>query len=589
MSDQLTPLQQQTITSKTADWSQTVSFAQFDPSLGTLQSVVVGLSGGITGTVSLESLEATPSSSTVALPGQLSLLDPSGLVIAGVTPDPTTSVSLAGYDGTADFAGASGTTLTDLAGTSTTSATSFSDLSAFTGTGSVALTVDSSDGLQIAGPGNLQAESQASSSAIVSVQYDYLPTSGGTGTTGGGVTTTLGSAPITGTVVFDGASTTGTQTSSFADRTTGWSDAASFAQFDASLGTLKSVNISLTADLAGSVEAENLVAASEAVGATETATVTLDLPAGAAALSAAPSVTDQGTLGAYDGTADFAGGSGRNDQGLTATASNTEQVIDPNELQAFIGNGTVQLPIAAVGAASLNGPDALVFGSLMQAGATVALSYTYVPTDGGSAVTSDPQVLACFAAGTRIATPQGDLPVDALVVGQTVACLHQGSAQVVWLGHRRVDCRRHPDPRKVWPVRVRANAFGEGQPRRDLLLSPDHAVYAEQVLIPIKYLINRTTISQESVDRIEYFHIELASHDILFAEGLPAESFLDTGNKSNFANGGAQIQLYPDFASLEWEAKGCAPLAITGPALSKVRQTLHARATGARTTRHRSG
>ena len=85
--------------------------------------------------------------------------------------------------------------------------------------------------------------------------------------------------------------------------------------------------------------------------------------------------------------------------------------------------------------------------------------------------------------------------------------------------------------------------FGTGVPRRDLLLSPDHAVWCEGVLIPIRYLLNGRTIVQERVGEVIYFHLELAQHDVILAEGLACESYLDTGNRSAFVNGGGSVQI----------------------------------------------
>jgi hypothetical protein len=55
--------------------------------------------------------------------------------------------------------------------------------------------------------------------------------------------------------------------------------------------------------------------------------------------------------------------------------------------------------------------------------------------------------------------------------------------------------------------------------------------------MPVHYLVNGATVAQQAVDHAEYFHIELVEHDILLAEGLPAESYLDTGNRDAFAAG----------------------------------------------------
>jgi hypothetical protein len=96
---------------------------------------------------------------------------------------------------------------------------------------------------------------------------------------------------------------------------------------------------------------------------------------------------------------------------------------------------------------------------------------------------------ACFAAGTRIRTLDGEIPVEALAVGTILRARFAGTAPVVWIGRRHIDFLRHAKPVDVWPVRVSAHAFGPRMPLRDLLLSPDHAVFVDDVLIPIKHLI----------------------------------------------------------------------------------------------------
>ncbi len=149
-------------------------------------------------------------------------------------------------------------------------------------------------------------------------------------------------------------------------------------------------------------------------------------------------------------------------------------------------------------------------------------------------------VPACYAAGTRILTERGEVAVENLRVGdRLVTHFRTRGAPIVWLGHRRVDCDRHPRPHDVWPVRIRAAAFGPGRPHRDLLLSPDHAVFLSGMLIPIRLLVNGQTIVSEQVGGITYWHVELSGHDVILVEGMEAESYLDTGNRSAFANGDA--------------------------------------------------
>lgn len=178
----------------------------------------------------------------------------------------------------------------------------------------------------------------------------------------------------------------------------------------------------------------------------------------------------------------------------------------------------------------------------------------------------------CFAAGTHIASVHGDILVEALRVGDTVlAVLGDDAEPIVWVGRRKVDCTRHPRPHQVWPVRIRAGAFGFGLPLADLLLSPDHAVYINNVLIPVKHLVNGSTITQIRLDQITYYHIELRRHDVVLAHGLSVESFLGVNDRADYANTNGPVKLHPDFSSRQWRAKACAPLVVAGPELEAAR------------------
>lgn len=573
---QTTPLQQQTIGDAIANWAQAVSFAQFDPSLGTLVDVRVGIAGDAVGSAWIENLGATAAGVSLYLPTTLEVMSPAGVPMVGATPMPTASVNLGAFDGTMDYAGASGTILAGLTSSATNQATftpSGADLAAFTGTGTVALSVQGAATSNELGSGNLFSQVAASAGAVVSLQYDYL--SPGTVTSGGGggssgsfafvLDMTYSYSPIIGITV-----TTAAQTASHANATTGWSDSLSFGRFDPGLGTLLSVNLTFNADITGSFAAENLGSSTTTVYGNEGAAETISLPNGGSIVVAPTIAANAGTLGAFDGTEDFAGTSGKALSNLSGTSSGTQQLVDSALLAAFTGTGTIALPITAVGTSQAIGGGNLLTELTQQAGASVAVSYTYVPAG-----------LACFAAGTRIATPDGPVPVEALRVGQHVVCRGAGTAPIVWIGWRDVDCRRHPRPETVWPIRVRAGAFGDSVPSRDLLLSPDHAIYAEGVLIPIRRLVDGDTVVRQQTDTVSYYHVELERHDILLAEDLPVESFLDTGTRSAFTNGGTVIQVAPDFAadaaSWIWEARAYAPLVVTGPELERVRASLRTR------------
>ncbi|MBN8899407.1 MAG: Hint domain-containing protein, partial [Rhodospirillales bacterium] len=205
-------------------------------------------------------------------------------------------------------------------------------------------------------------------------------------------------------------------------------------------------------------------------------------------------------------------------------------------------------------------------GVVTVAAIDAGLGGTYTLTNVASLVFQDATVetgtIPCFVTGTRIATPDGWTPVERLRIGDRVL-LHDGSVLPVrWLGRRRVDCRRHADPARVQPIRVRAGSFGPNQPRRDLFLSPDHALLVDGVLVPVRYLVDGTDIAQVPRRSVTYWHVELPRHEVLIAEGVPAESYLDTGDRDRFATPHAAPPVCPG-----WSAElRCRPLAVRRPA-----------------------
>ncbi len=188
----------------------------------------------------------------------------------------------------------------------------------------------------------------------------------------------------------------------------------------------------------------------------------------------------------------------------------------------------------------------------------------------------------CLAEGTRVLTARGEVAVEALREGDLVATLLGGGegagfAPVCWLGHRALDLRAHPDPAAVRPVRVRAGALGEGRPHRDLVVSPGHALFLDGVLVQASRLVNGHSVVQEPWERVTYWHVELPRHDVLLAEGVPAESYLDTGNRGAFANGGVPLELHPDFRARRM-AETCAPLVEGGEPLERIKARVLERA-----------
>jgi hypothetical protein len=236
---------------------------------------------------------------------------------------------------------------------------------------------------------------------------------------------------------------------------------------------------------------------------------------------------------------------------------------------AVSNNGTLELLAGTVVASTLDLP-----------GFSAADAWAMTPLHS----TEDALTVSCFGGGTNIATPDGIMPIERLRRGDSVVTVSGRSQPIKWIGQRRVNCRRHPVPGQVMPIRIAAHAFGENLPRRALQLSPDHAVFVDDVLIPIKYLVNGTTVAQIDVAAITYYHLELPRHDVILAEALPTESYLETGGRSDFDDGGNSIRLYPDFGGAPrvsaaiWEYAGYAPLIVAGDVCERVRARLAVRA-----------
>ena len=188
----------------------------------------------------------------------------------------------------------------------------------------------------------------------------------------------------------------------------------------------------------------------------------------------------------------------------------------------------------------------------------------------------------CFRQGTLIRTTRGEVPVEALAVGDRVITKSGAARPVHWIGHRHLDLTRHPAPERAKPVRILAGAFADGAPRRDLFLSPDHAVLRGGLLIPAKLLVNGASIQRDIACRaVTYYHVELETHDILIAENLAVESYLDTGNRGCFENSDTPLELHPDFASdqARREAKSRATFASGATTVEPIWRELAARAT----------
>jgi hypothetical protein len=191
----------------------------------------------------------------------------------------------------------------------------------------------------------------------------------------------------------------------------------------------------------------------------------------------------------------------------------------------------------------------------------------------------------CYVRGSNILTPNGNVPVESLCIGDLLVTRFGGIRPVKWIGRQSYDWRfiaKNPDRR---PVRIRAGALGDSTPARDLLVSGGHSVLLGDTLVLTRALVNGVSIVYEPVPEnaacappIDYFQIDFFAHDCVIAEGVFAESFADgPGLRGQFHNEAEFGALYPDHAA-PGELLLCAPRPLRGAALAAALDSVVARA-----------
>ena len=173
--------------------------------------------------------------------------------------------------------------------------------------------------------------------------------------------------------------------------------------------------------------------------------------------------------------------------------------------------------------------------------------------------------------------------VEKLNIGDMIMTASGALRPIKWIGRRSYGGRFIMGRTDILPICFKAGSLGDNVPKRDLWISPHHAMYfADEahggVLIEAKDLVNGVSIVQaESVTTVEYFHIELDSHDIILAEGAPSETFIDEDSRGMFQNAHEYRTLYPQEAATGL-APYCAPRYDDGYAVEAVRRRIALRA-----------
>ncbi|MCA0870134.1 Hint domain-containing protein [Seohaeicola saemankumensis] len=160
----------------------------------------------------------------------------------------------------------------------------------------------------------------------------------------------------------------------------------------------------------------------------------------------------------------------------------------------------------------------------------------------------------CFVQGTLIATPCGDRKVETLKTGDLILNAVGVPIRVKWVGRKTILPLFRPAER-LMPVRFAAGSLGDGLPHADLTVTADHAMLVDGVLCNAGALVNGSSIMRvplaEMGERFTVYHIETEAHEIILANGAPAETFIDNVSRRVFDNFAEFEAMYGDVPEME--------------------------------------
>ncbi|BDW85570.1 Hint domain-containing protein [Roseicyclus marinus] len=152
----------------------------------------------------------------------------------------------------------------------------------------------------------------------------------------------------------------------------------------------------------------------------------------------------------------------------------------------------------------------------------------------------------CFAPGTGIATPAGEVAVERLSIGDPILTADGRSVPVRWIGRQTLSKLFAGD--RARPVLIRAGALGQGLPHRDLTVTADHGMILDGLVINAGALVNGTTITRLALSvlpaSVTNYHVETEAHDVILAHGAPTETFISYAGRAAFDNHAEYLALY---------------------------------------------
>ncbi len=210
---------------------------------------------------------------------------------------------------------------------------------------------------------------------------------------------------------------------------------------------------------------------------------------------------------------------------------------------------------------------------------STSYSGSFQVTDGTNTYTvnfSEIEAIVCFVRGSLIDTSSGPKPIETLKVGDLVLTKDNGYKPISWIGSRSFSKDVLTESSKLYPVRIRQGALGDGLPEKDLYVSPQHRMLVKSKIVERVLGVREALVTAKQLtvldgidivtdfDEVEYFHILFDQHEIVFAEGAETES-LYVGKESLKSLGDEACEeiftIFPELRTLEEAPKPARALA----------------------------
>ena len=237
----------------------------------------------------------------------------------------------------------------------------------------------------------------------------------------------------------------------------------------------------------------------------------------------------------------------------TTTAATLSNVA-PGDVLELPGNSVSSAGFGADTLTAITNDGTYTFTNVTYASPVTGYTAAFDATTGLEAIT----FTVCFCVGTLILTDRGEVPVEALAIGDRAITLSDQARPIEWIGTGRALVTRGRRCAAT-PIIVSKGALADNVPHRDLAVTKGHSLFLDGILIPAEFLVNHRSIRwDDRAQEVSVYHIELGTHDVLIANGAPAESYRDDGNRWLFRNSNTGWGLPPQAP--------CAPV-LTGGAI----------------------